>query len=68
LAHNTAAALVIINFVAIFGQFGLWLPLAILKTVQDYLNALFVQGFNLVENDNNAAIVGRIRDIERNDV
>jgi hypothetical protein len=68
LVPQGAAARVIVNRLAIFFQFLLRFSVSILKTVQNNLYTERVQSLDLVKYYNHPTIVGRIWNIERNDV
>lgn len=68
MVEQRATAFVIVYFVAIFFQFGLGSSTAVLETMQNDFHTLRVQGFDLVENKNDAAVVRRVGNVKRNDV
>ena len=68
LVQQRTASLVVIYLVAVVGEFGLRNAIAVLITVKYDLDSLGMKRFNLVENDDDAAIVGGIGDVKRNDV
>ena len=68
LVEQRATSFVIVYLVAVVGEFGLRGTVAVLVAVENDFDPLGMKGFNLIENNDDPSIIGRVRDIKRNDV